>query len=159
MTTSSKVTWTDTLRRPEELVTRRTVAVTYEAAAPLASRPTPTRMARSKTAWSLAESVGTSMMVSHSRAQEPAAPRRRQPRVPPRADGRPEASPRGWAGRPLRGSAGCPSEVRRGRQHGEGDGDHQQSGDVQEPGAHGERSDRAGREHRTDRNSGGEGRG
>src|SRR5690625_6972686 len=86
MTTSSKVTWTDTLRKPEELVTRRTVAVTSEAAAPLVSRPTPTRMARSKTAWSLAESVGTSPMVSHRGARQPADPRSPRPTVQPRAE-------------------------------------------------------------------------
>src|SRR5690625_1508804 len=88
MTTSSKLTWTDMLRKPEELVTRRTVAVTSEAAAPLVSRPTPTRMARSKTAWSLAESVGTSPMVSHRGARQPADPRSPRPTVQPRAERR-----------------------------------------------------------------------
>src|SRR5690625_7466877 len=45
-------------------------------------------MARSKTAWRLAESVGTSPLLSHRGARQPADPRSPRPTVLPRAERR-----------------------------------------------------------------------
>ncbi len=121
--TSLKVTCTETLRRPDELVTRSTVAVTSEAAAPLVSRPSPILIARSNTAWSRAESVGTDRS-SHTAG----GPRSRR-----RAD---EAhTPTGRPGR-------FRSEVRGGAQHRDAEREGEQHRDVEAAGADGERADR-----------------
>ena len=88
-------------------MTRSTVAVTSEAAAPLVSRPSPILMARSNTAWSRVDSVGTDRSC-HTRNQAEHLGVRRADHTP-------------FAPLPTASAGGASgSEVRRRGQHREG---------------------------------------